>query len=385
MTSITSNEDFSSLRLEWNALLSASSSDTICLTWEWLWNWWHVFGRDRQLTLLMVRGSRGDLAGIAPFAIRRATHAGVLPIRRLELLGTGEPAEDAIWSEYLDIIVRRGREAEVIEAVADYLATKLCSDWDEIHFSNTLDGSLATAVGEALSARGFRIARVEKAPSLFLRLPTDPDAVPELLHARKRRKLRYYLRKLDAAGGVELEACTSKTDLTSWMEQLVELHQRRWMARGQRGVFASADFSAFHQKLAPVLLEQDKLALYVLNLRGLKVAAVYGFRHGKTISGYQSGFDLDLDRKISLGLVTFSLCLRDAVNTGMTEWDFLRGDEPYKRLWPIISRKYIDTYIWNTGMRTALARCSFLALRCAKAAIRPALVRLGLRSKESHA
>jgi CelD/BcsL family acetyltransferase involved in cellulose biosynthesis len=382
VTHLTSNGDFAALRDEWNALLSTSRSDTICLTWEWLWNWWLVFGRDRQLTLLTIRDSSGGLAAIAPFAIRRVAHAGALPVRRVELLGTGEPAKDAIWSEYLDVIAKRGLEAPAAAAIAGYLTDQLCSDWDEIHLTNTRDRSLAGAVGEALNARGFKIARIERAPSLFLPLPTDPDAVAELLSPRTRRKLRCYLRKLDAAGGIELELCASKTDLASWMEQLVDLHQRRWSVRGQCGVFASADFSSFHQRLAPVLLEQNRLAFYMLNLRGRKVAAVYGFRHGKTVAAYQSGFDLDFDRTISLGLVTYSLCLREAVRTGMTEWDFLRGDEPYKKLWPTVSRRYIDMRIWNTGMRAEIARYAFWTLRGAKAAVRPALVRLGLRRKE---
>jgi hypothetical protein len=377
---ITSENEFLALRREWNELLSVSCSDRVCLTWEWLWTWWAVFGRGRELALLSVRNREGGIDAIAPFSIR-ATADGMAPlVRKLEMLGSGEPPNDAIWSEYLDLIVRRGREKQSVAAIAEHLT--LCPDWDEIHFSNTLDGSLASMLGGVLSAGGFRLSKISKAPSLTLNLPREPEDVVRLLHPPTKRKLHAYLRKGEAAGGFNLEVCQSETELVEWFDQLISLHRQRWAACGQAGVFASENFRTFHQTIAPLFFSQGKLALFRLSFKDRVVAIMYGFRHGRTLSAYQCGFDLQAAPKMSLGLIMYAFCLQEAVRSGMAEWDFLRGEESYKTLWPVVRRPYADIRVWRTGARATAARYAFLAPHHARALIRKCLLFLRMRRRQ---
>ena len=108
--------DFAGLRGEWDELLQASESDCFFLTWEWLSTWWKHLADDRELCILTVRDG-DELVAIAPFASRMRRCAGIVPVRSLEFLGTG-----SVGSDYLDVIVRGGREREAIESLADYLA-----------------------------------------------------------------------------------------------------------------------------------------------------------------------------------------------------------------------------------------------------------------------
>jgi CelD/BcsL family acetyltransferase involved in cellulose biosynthesis len=52
VSKITSSVEFSSLREEWNRLLSASGLANIFLTHEWLLSWWEVYGEDIELLVL---------------------------------------------------------------------------------------------------------------------------------------------------------------------------------------------------------------------------------------------------------------------------------------------------------------------------------------------
>jgi CelD/BcsL family acetyltransferase involved in cellulose biosynthesis len=217
------------------------------------------------------------------------------------------------------------------------------------------------ALGDSLGGMGFPRIRRSRTPSLFVALPTEADGVPKLLRPGSRRKLRCYLKNAAQAGGFEIERCQSKAELQDWFAQLIALHQRRWTARGERGVFASSRFLEFHRRIAPLLFEEGKLALYAISQRGCKIAIIYGFRHGKTISAYQSGFDVRFNAKISLGLVVYALCLEEAVRSGAAEWDFLRGEEPYKKLWPVDMRRYADIHIWKRRAKPTMARYAFLA------------------------
>jgi CelD/BcsL family acetyltransferase involved in cellulose biosynthesis len=369
LTTVTAVDGFASLRAEWNALLASSRADSIFLTWEWLWTWWQVFGTGRALRLLTVRDPDGRLVAIAPIALRETRHLGVRA-RTLELLATGEPPTDAIWSERLDLIVANGHEARVIAAVADHLAGSMRDEWHDIHFTNTLAGSLAGDVVRALADSGRRSAFVPQTSSLAVALPADPAAIPHLLGPRTRRKLGAYVRSIEARGGLTFEPCQNAEAVLPTLDRLIALHQQRWNARGEPGVFASANFTTFHRRVAPLLFERGQLRLSTLSVGGRAVAVLCAFANGGTISAYQSGFDVTFDPRVSLGLVAYALGMGDAARHGYGEWDFLRGLEPYKSWWPVVERRYEDAHAWNTGVRASASWYAFAAEQAARRAIR---------------
>src|SRR5712692_9292662 len=94
---------FEQLREEWTALLSTGQSDCLLLTWEWLFTWWTHLGAGRRLAILTVR-TGGELIALAPLASGSRGLGRLLSVRSLEFLGTG-----SVGSDYLDLIVRRGR------------------------------------------------------------------------------------------------------------------------------------------------------------------------------------------------------------------------------------------------------------------------------------
>src|ERR1035437_10130070 len=103
---------FDGLREEWDRLLAGSASDGVFLTWEWLRTWWsHLAGR-HELRIVAVRRG-GELITLAPLAVRPGPLRRLLPFRAVEFLGTGTAGSD-----YLDLIVRKGDEAEALDALS---------------------------------------------------------------------------------------------------------------------------------------------------------------------------------------------------------------------------------------------------------------------------
>ena len=149
VTHVQSIEDstaFEGLREEWTALLAESPADGLFLTWEWLFTWWTHLGARRRLAILTVR-SDGDLIAVAPLASRSRGLGRLLPVRSLEFLGTG-----SVGSDYLDLIVRRGREEVATEALAEHLAR----GGRVLRLGQLRTGScVAPAVARRLSRRGW--------------------------------------------------------------------------------------------------------------------------------------------------------------------------------------------------------------------------------------
>src|SRR5207247_1240374 len=114
LQTINTIDEFLSLRHEWDSLLESSASDCVFLTHGWLSTWWRHMADDRGLSIFTLRDG-GQLIGILPVAERAAQYARMMP-RVLEFLGSG-----VVGSDYLDAIVARGREREVMAVFADHL------------------------------------------------------------------------------------------------------------------------------------------------------------------------------------------------------------------------------------------------------------------------
>jgi len=90
---IESMDTWEEISDSWNKLLQQSRSDTIFLTWEWLYTWGkHYLGKDRSLFILVVY-ENNEITGIAPWYINSFKY-GPFRLRQIEFLGCPEAGSD---------------------------------------------------------------------------------------------------------------------------------------------------------------------------------------------------------------------------------------------------------------------------------------------------
>jgi hypothetical protein len=111
------------LTVPWRALLDRAAAPSLCKTPTWLLAWWRQFGsiEGRKLCVVALHDASGELVALLPLCRRTVMVRRVLPVRRLELLATGEDQEDEICSDYTGAIVASGYEAEVAELTGKLL------------------------------------------------------------------------------------------------------------------------------------------------------------------------------------------------------------------------------------------------------------------------
>lgn len=341
---VTTREGFEQLAAVWNSLLVESESNTLALTWEWLIAWWDVFGEGRELYLLVVRDDE-ELLGIAPLSKRVRHHYNVLPFRRLEFLASGEDEADEICSEYLDFILRRGREAEALNCIFDYLREH-ATDWDELLLTDIRADSANVSLLQSICATNeTKCSITPRQPTSYLPLDGDYETFLMRLGRKFQRNLRRDRRLAESTGG-ELRIVDSEDGFAESFEILVRLHQSCWTARSQPGVFSSERFARFHRQVAPHLLRKGWLRLYVYFLSGEPVSALYAFVYERKLYYYQSGF-VQVDGPVSSpGTLVQALAIEDAFKLGLREFDFLRGDEGgYKTRWGAETRDALQLRI----------------------------------------
>jgi CelD/BcsL family acetyltransferase involved in cellulose biosynthesis len=317
----------------WHDLLSRSASNQPTKSPLWLLAWWKVFGalEARKLRLVLFR-SEGRLVGVAPLLLRLVWHVPALPFRRIELLGSGEREADEICSEHLGPIAERGQETAVAEALVAAIAEGRLGGWDEVVLSAMDDDAMLEALERAFGAARFVHQKTITAGCPYISLPPTFDDYLASLRSEQRYVVKRSLRDFEhwADGHGEHHRATTRAELDQGKRVLEALHAERWRAAGKPGVFASPRFRAFHDDVMERLLDQGALDLSWLSVRGRPIAASYNVVWDGRIHFYQSGRTLDVPKKVRPGIVLHAYAIRRAIESGLSEYDFLAGTSQYK-------------------------------------------------------
>ena len=316
-----SDRDLTGMEQEWTELLSDSASNNLFLTWHWMTTWWDIFQRQKELFILTLRES-DVLIGIAPFYIERNSNCLVSRIIRL-------CSSQDLYPEYLDIIARNGYESRVAMHLFQYLE-EYERHWDIIYFDNVLSRSTIIQYKDYLSASCLHRQEFSSAcPYVKLH-----GIYGEYMRDNFRRKKRYNLhRQIRIAledANLRLVVVEDEASVDLAMKQLFSLHERRLSTKNAQSTFTSEKVKMFHMVFSRLMLINRGLKLCFLCQGEQAVSAVYAFEYGGRLLFYQSGMDPAWSGR-SVGTVLIALLIRQAFDSRLTEFDFLKGDEDYKR------------------------------------------------------
>lgn len=348
---------FEGLREEWNTLLSASASDTVFLTWEWMRAWWAHLSVGSQLAILTVR--RGaELLAIAPLCSQGKSLLGAL---QLSFLGTGR-----VGSDYLDVIMRPKDEGEVVPALAKRLVEMGATlDLRQVRITSSTASRLARELRRLRCPVQAR--RTHRCPYIDLGLGSFA-AYLATLSSQHRANFQRKRRKLESQHGLRFESVTSESRRRDLLPVLFELHRLRWRERGGSDGLAGPGILEFHEDWSRLALARGWLRLFVLWLGETPAAALYGFRYGRVFSFYQSGFDPRF-ANLSVGVVAMGLSIQSAIEDGASEFDLLHGQESYKFDWAKGVRRLGRIQVFPVG---PLGRVAWAASSLAQGARRAA-------------
>ena len=316
--------DVQSLSENWNLLLAESASNTIFLTWEWVESWWKNYGANRPLFVLSVWQDE-LLQGIAPFYLEAVSRWGA-KWNFLKLIGDGSHDSD-----YLDCIVRKGCEDEVITAIVRFLDSHR-TRWDCLELHGTPEGSPCLKVLVNLAIESAWRFSSESIPCASLPLPQSWNDYLKLLKPRFRTKVRSTLAYFDTKIGTSPIPCEDATELDTWLPILFDLHTRRWGTRNRPGVFRDSAKQLFYRDVSQSSLRRGWLAFHRLDWGERTLAMQYGFKYNNRFFLLQEGYDPEF-AAVRPGLALRGQLIRHWISAGLAEYDFLAGASSYKLEW----------------------------------------------------
>ena len=316
-------DQWEALRSGWNSLTRGNPF----ASWEWLSNWWRYYGKGREILVLAIHDAQQKLIGATPWYVESCAAQG----RVIRTLGSGE-----VCSEYLSVLCMPENEDTVTKAVANWLITggeKRSADsfdWDLLFLEcvPVTDTALAKLVANLVAADCSFVRRAN-ACCWSIDLPTSWEKYLSTLSKSHRKQIHRAIREEVNTGRAQLKIIQTPAELRDGMDALMELHFRRWQSLRREGSLTRERFAGFLRDVAPSLLQRQVLQLSLLTLDGRCAAVDFHLVDREKVYVYQGGIEPEL-AKHSPGRLLTSLLIRQAIESGKQQFDFLRGDEPYK-------------------------------------------------------
>lgn len=340
------------LKGDWDWLLDQFEGANVFLTWDWVSTWIEAYSKEKELFCLAAY-KNDKLVGMAPLWLDRQTTAGIFPWRVLKFIGSIEVCPD-----HLDFIIRRKNSSMIAEAVWNALFGEYRKLWDKLEYHSVSIDSKTANIFHNLAESDHRCLKVEIEGYRicpYLSLPNSWDEFVDSMDARNRRNVRRSDKALLGAGEVEFNCIENPEDLAGAMQGMMDIHNELWYSDKKKTGFRRERFREFHLKLAGRLFEKSMLSVCTLMHNGNHVGSTYSFVFRGKVYGYIIAVRRSDIKGASIGRALIYRYIERLIESGVTELDFLRGDEEYKFYWTDTDRRNLNSTFHNRRIASFMA------------------------------
>jgi CelD/BcsL family acetyltransferase involved in cellulose biosynthesis len=309
-------------RRVWNELVAQSNANPVFTSWAWVASWLETIGRHNEIKVLGL--FEGDqLIAVLPLLIDRRPSS--LWGRHVSLVGGWQADPD-----YSDLLCAIGYESIAVEMFATWIIE--WNEWIQCEFQDVLPEALVRRMAQLMEPAGVVEDAVGSGcPRLLLVNGWD-----HILKERFDRKRRYNIER-------QIRLATERQHLRMVIHEtpeavrgafpvLLRLHDERKTMQGIRSQFSRDGSREFHSLAAVRLSESRAAFIAVLETEEEVVAAAYCMRDLKRLYYFQTGVSASGIAQ-GAGSTLLYLLIRWAAEQGLAWFDFLKGDEEYKKSW----------------------------------------------------
>ena len=304
-TPITS---FQEVQAEWESVLQEYPADNLFLTPQWQEVWWDVFGNGRTMAGFTYSATDG-VAAIASLAKSGDT---------VSFVGSRDTFD------YNDFPIRPGHEEGFFQVLLECMEEHDCRT---LRLDSLKEGSPTLEyLPEMARVRGYTVEIEQEDVTSGIALPGTWDEYLGSLNKKDRHELRRKLRRMDAQTDWKWYSLSEPAQVAERLGEFISLMRQ---SRTDKDEFMTPERERFFHKITQRMAELGRLQLYFLDMDGATVATCLCFDYRGSRLLYNSGYDSEYGY-YSVGLLLNAMCLKDAIDQGLTYFDFLRGPEPYK-------------------------------------------------------
>jgi CelD/BcsL family acetyltransferase involved in cellulose biosynthesis len=330
------------LAAQWTALYGIVKPKNPFLSYEWSISYWQHLC-PRSTPYLLTAWSRGVLVGLLPLRLEVR-----LGFRLLRFLGDGR-------SDYLGFLVAPNHEL-VFRLLTESLY-KHIHEWDCV-FLRRLD---ATYTGPDPIPPKNRFHAIQVKPGFAPYLSFQGDWTE--LCARGPSQLRQAQRKLKKfllAGGIVERV--SLHDSKHLAEQIKHIESNSWKKGTDTVRFQTQAEQLVLAELLSNFGPRNEIEVWLAKMHSEPVAFLINFLTPERTCYYQTAYDIKY-QLYSPGTVLCFRALERTWQLGLREFDFMYGQEPFKKRWTNNQRELKKLIVFPKSLRGYLAFLALLLIR----------------------
>jgi tetratricopeptide (TPR) repeat protein len=326
----------------WNAVYDADPEAQIFLSWQWLSGWLaHIEGP--WFILAAKANDSADAPYVAFFPLRLQT-----TIEKADVLNEVKMAGN-FSADYTGIVCATDAESKAIPAFARHIKQM---HWARLSLENVRMSErrfrLLLAYFPKANFQLTELNRVGKVDGIdnsicpYAALPKDWDSYLLSLSTNTRQKIRRLLKLVEAEDEYRIKVSTAET-FAQDLKTLLRFWEIKWRPRKgdltdglvrSNGIMLTRSFQSGLVFL-PTFWHGD---------RPVAALATLVDPRKRAFSFYMAGRDETFDGPPP-GLILHAFSIRHAIENGFSEYDFLRGNEPYKYSYRCAERKIHCTVV----------------------------------------
>lgn len=306
--------------------IAGRSNEPYFLSWGWIEHWIRSLPNRDCVRLVAVRRESEPVAAFFVGQSRVVRHK-VFTGRGLFMNASGNPVVDALCLEYNGILGGGSLDC----AAFNEIIAGLPWEWDEF-FLPALDRSVMP--GKCIDGMNTscRLVIEKDVPSYYvdLEMVRQNEDFNLLLSKSTRQNVVRSYKTYRQTGPVIFECATTIDRACEIYDELVELHQKAWRARGEPGAFATGFFMEFHRGLIRKRFDSGEIQLSRISAGDVVIGCIYNFVYKGKVFFYQSGINYT-SNKVRPGFVSLIEAIKYNAGLGHSVFDFLGGAVDYKK------------------------------------------------------
>ena len=306
---------------DWARLSGISPRASIFTTYEWCRCWAETVGCGAVPAILLFKDAGGQARGLLPAYLDRTG-----PVRWLKFLG-----RERVSGEHLDLLCAPEDHLACLDALIRYVEGDRNCD-GVVLGELERDGLTQARLRAWAAVRHLPLCEREPRILPYIALPPTYDEYLATLPKKMRYNVRHSRDLFERTPDAALRLLREPAEVDAALDDFFHLHAQRWQRAGHTGNYQYPPKRDFLRRFCHLAAARDWVRCHVLELGRQRQSMLLAFFWGPTASFYQGGWNPD-GGIVGPGVTLIAESIAQAIGERLRTYDFLRGDEAYKRKW----------------------------------------------------
>lgn len=319
-------------------------------SWGWIGTWLEQIAIDLHPVVVKV-WLNGRLVGIGLFVARDIKRRIIFHSRAMLLNEYPFDGRNMVI-EYNGMLAEKEHEEAVYKKTIQCLLYEF-KEHNEFMFGAVTEDICSDSLFK-MQVNDAKFFIKKSSQAWFVDLSRIPDNIDEYLASmskNRRAQIRRSIRLYENQGSLQINEAQNIEEAQSFFDGLKVLHTQRWLSKGQPGSFANPRWEAFHRSLIQNRFDTGEIQLLRVGNGSAEIGYLYNFVWRKHIYVLQTGFGISADKRLMPGYVAHVLAIAYNRSKGMAVYDFMHGDNLYKKLlcnhnqkllWVVLQRRRLS-------------------------------------------